>query len=97
MPICQLPVQQDPLGGELEVGVVREAELAVDVRLRSAGGLTSSMTSMSRPIVTLSPAAGTLPSGQAAGSDQFVALTDASASWDATAKALTSREPEPTT
>ena len=30
VPICQLAVQHDPLGGELQVGVVREGELAVD-------------------------------------------------------------------
>jgi hypothetical protein len=38
----------------------------------SAGGLTSRITSLSRPIVTLSPAIGTLRFGQVAGSDQLV-------------------------
>jgi hypothetical protein len=43
--------------------------------------------------VTLSPAAGTFPSGQVAGSDQFVALTDCVLpSWVArTTIALTTR------
>jgi len=36
----------------------------------SAGGLTSRITSLSRPIVGLSPATGTLWFGQVAGSDQ---------------------------
>src|SRR6185503_13251247 len=38
----------------------------------SAGGLTSRITSLSLPIVTLSPAIGTLRFGQVLGSDQFV-------------------------
>ena len=44
------------------------------VRLPSAGGLTSRTTSLPFAMVTLSPAAGTLLSGQVAGSDQFVGL-----------------------
>ena len=61
------------------------------VRPRSAGGLTSRITSLPLAIVTSSPAAGTLSLGQVAGSDQFVALTDcALPSWVAsTAIALT--------
>ena len=46
------------------------------VRLRSAGGLTSRTTSLSRPMVTASPARGTLPSGQDLGSDHSDRLTD---------------------
>src|ERR1044071_1104881 len=42
----------------------------------SAGGLTSSTTSLSLPMMTLSPATGTLLFGQVAGSDQFVGLAD---------------------
>src|SRR5262245_19890815 len=58
-----------------------------------AGGLTSSTTSLSLPMMTLSPAAGTFLFGQVAGSDQFVALTDcALTSWVArTAMAQTTR------
>ncbi len=40
----------------------------------SAGGLTSSTTCRSLPMVTLSPATGTLRFGQLAGSDQLVGL-----------------------
>ena len=36
LPIGQLAVQHDPLGGQLEVGVVREAELAVDRQAAAA-------------------------------------------------------------
>src|SRR5687767_15473510 len=59
----------------------------------SAGGLTSSTTFLSLPMMTLSPAAGTFLFGQVAGSDQFVALTDCVlTSWVArTAMALTTR------
>src|SRR3569833_1679692 len=39
--------------------------------LRSSGGLTSSKTSVPRGIVTVSPAAGTLPEGHAEASDHF--------------------------
>ena len=42
----------------------------------SAGGLTSRITSLSLPIVTLSPAAGTLRFGQVSGFDQFVGCAD---------------------
>jgi hypothetical protein len=38
----------------------------------SAGGLTSRMTCLSLPIVTLSPATGTLRFGHVSGFDQFV-------------------------
>jgi hypothetical protein len=41
------------------------------VRLRSSGGLTSSSTSVPRGMVTSSPAAGTLPEGQAEASDHL--------------------------
>ncbi len=41
-------------------------------RPSSGGGLTSSTTSLSRPMVTLSPAAGTLWFGQVAESDQRI-------------------------
>src|ERR1700761_2433064 len=51
------------------------------VRLRSAGGLTSRTTSLSRPMVTASPAPGTLPSGQDLGSDHSDRLTDAGGAW----------------
>ena len=63
------------------------------VRPPRAGGLTSSTTSLSLPMMTLSPAAGTFLLGQVAGSDQFVALTDCVlTSWVArTAIALTTR------
>src|SRR5688500_14920303 len=54
-----------------------KVSLPSTVRLRSAGGSTSSTTSVSRAIVTASPARGTLPSGQAAGSDQRTVLTGA--------------------
>ncbi len=40
------------------------------VRLVSGGGLTSSSTVLPAGIVTAAPAAGTIPSGQVAGSDQ---------------------------
>ena len=40
----------------------------------SAGGLTSRITSLSLPMVTLSPATGTLRLGQVSGSDQFVGV-----------------------
>ena len=40
------------------------------VKPPSAGGLTSRITSLSLAMTTLSPAAGTLLSGQVAGSDQ---------------------------
>src|SRR5688500_3783024 len=58
-----------------------------------AGGLTSSTTSLSLPMTTLSPAAGTFLFGQVAGSDQFVARTDCVlTSWVVrTAMALTTR------
>src|SRR4029450_13784910 len=45
------------------------------VRPPSAGGLTSRRTSLPVGMVTLSPAAGTLRSGQVAASDQRVCLT----------------------
>jgi hypothetical protein len=44
------------------------------VRLASTGGLTSRSTLLSRAMVTLSPATGTLRFGQVSGLDQFVAL-----------------------
>src|SRR6188768_2274336 len=56
-----------------------------------AGGLTSSTTSLSRPMVTLSPATGTLRLGQVAGSDQLVGLANAPASC---ACAPAARKPE---
>src|SRR6185437_3647093 len=54
------------------------------VRLRSAGGLTSSTMSLSRGMVTASPARGALPSGQEAGLDHSDRLTaDGAAAADA--------------
>ena len=65
--LCQLPVQHDPLGGQLEVGVVENVSLPSMESPASAGGLTSRITSLSLPIVGLSPATGTLWFGQVAG------------------------------
>src|SRR3954469_1215491 len=48
--------------------------LPLIVRPFSGGVLTSSTTSLPASMVTLSPATGSLRLGQAAGSDQFVAL-----------------------
>src|SRR5690606_17021252 len=56
-------------------------------RLRSAGGSTSSTTSVPRAIVTASPSSGTWPSGQADGSDQRTVLTAAGAASAAAAVA----------
>ena len=71
----QFPVQHDPLGGQFKVGVVGEAEFAVD---RQTAQRRRTDVEDARPcplaMVTLSPAAGTLRSGQVAGSDQRVCL-----------------------
>ncbi len=48
-----------------------KVSLPLIVRPRSAGGLTSSSTSVPRGMVTFSPAAGTLPEGHAEASDHF--------------------------
>src|SRR5689334_14768851 len=62
----------------------------------SAGGVTSRTTCLSFSMMTLSPATGTLRSGQVAGSDQFVALAaGAPAFWACmTVNAPTSRDAE---
>ena len=62
----QLAVEHDPLGGQLQVGVVGEAELAVDRQAAQGGGLTSSTTSLSWPMVTAS-SPGTFLLGQVDG------------------------------
>ena len=74
----QLPLQHDPFGGQLDIGLIREAEVcAVDVYPASSGGpgeFTSRSTSLPFSMVTLSPARGTFRSGQVAGSDHRVCL-----------------------
>jgi hypothetical protein len=54
--------------------VLANASLPSMLNPASAGGLTSRTTSLPLSMVTLSPATGTLRSGQVAGLDQFVGL-----------------------
>ena len=70
----QLSVHHDPLGGQFKIFIIREAQFAVDHKLRSAGGVTSRTTSMSLSMVTTASLAGTFLSGQVDVSDQRFAL-----------------------
>src|SRR5690349_9158637 len=70
--------------------------LPLIVRPFSAGGVTSSTTSLPASMVTLSPATGTFRLGQVAGSDHFVALPAGAAGlWACTiVNTLTSNDAE---
>src|SRR6185437_5336515 len=71
----QFPEHHDPLGGELDVGFVREAEFACDMQAVQRG-----RTDIQEHILAFFngdriPALGTFPSGQVAGFDQSSCLT----------------------
>ena len=66
----QLPVHHDPLGGQFEVLIVREAQLAVDRRtVQFRRSDIENNIHVLGPIVTTSSLAGTFLSGQVDASD----------------------------
>ena len=86
-------VQVDPLGVEPDIGVVRKAELAVDRQAAQRRRIDVEDDFRARAIVTFSPAPGTRPSGQPAGSDQRLAAADRPSCACTTADTLTIRNP----